>query len=410
MELYIENRENGRMILNSLQNGLLVWPNVVEEDGTTRIKKYEELSVAEKLQANYDLKAINIILQGLPPDVYAIINHHKVAKEIWDRNEDLDAYDSDCDDVSNAKVVLMANLSNYGSDVILEKAQWIKPTLYAGSVTTSQHAASPVIDDEKTLILEEVSRSKMLAKQNDSMSKEKKVNTTTINYVELNRLFEDFVKIKAPKELPKVSLVNASLKKLRYHLGQFDTVVKKQITPYAITEGEWGFEHTKAIFIKEYIPFLKTLKDIFNVFDKDLFNEDLLLSVMNSTTLNGESMNLGSRDTNLYTKSLDYMLKTSLIYLLSKASKTKSWLWHRRLSHLNFGTLNKIAKDNLARGIPKLKFKKDHLCSACALGKIKKLFHQPKAEDINQEKLYLLHIDLCGSMGVESFNGKSISW
>ncbi|GKD00117.1 hypothetical protein Tco_1170391, partial [Tanacetum coccineum] len=81
------------------------------------------------------------------------------------------------------------------------------------------------------------------------------------------------VKIEAPRELPKVSLVNTSLKKLKYHLGQFDNVVKKWITPNALTEGEWGFEHTKAVFQKEIIPFLKTLKDIFNVFDKDLLNE-----------------------------------------------------------------------------------------------------------------------------------------
>ncbi|GJX35893.1 hypothetical protein Tco_0247450 [Tanacetum coccineum] len=73
------------MILNSLQNGPLVWPTVVEEDGTTRTKKYKELSVAEKLQADCDLKATNIVLQGLPLDVYAIVNHHKVSKEIWDR-------------------------------------------------------------------------------------------------------------------------------------------------------------------------------------------------------------------------------------------------------------------------------------------------------------------------------------
>ncbi|GJT35552.1 transposon ty3-I gag-pol polyprotein [Tanacetum coccineum] len=73
------------MILNSLLNGPLVWPTVVEEDGTTRTKKYEEISVAEKLQADCDLKATNIVLQGLPPDMYAIVNHHKVAKEIWDR-------------------------------------------------------------------------------------------------------------------------------------------------------------------------------------------------------------------------------------------------------------------------------------------------------------------------------------
>ncbi|GJS12408.1 retrovirus-related pol polyprotein from transposon TNT 1-94, partial [Tanacetum coccineum] len=77
--------------------------------------------------------------------------------------------------------------------------------------------------------------------------------------------------------------------------------------------------------------------------------------------LEGVDLLSGSRDTNLYTISLDDMLKSSLICLLSKASKTKSWLWHRRLSHLNFGTLNKLAKDGLARGIPRLKFQKDHL-------------------------------------------------
>ncbi|GKC90823.1 retrovirus-related pol polyprotein from transposon TNT 1-94 [Tanacetum coccineum] len=122
--------------------------------------------------------------------------------------------------------------------------------------------------------------------------------------------------------------------------------------------------------------------------------------------LEGVGLLSGSRDTNLYTISLDDMLKSSPICLLSKASKTKSWLWHRRLSHLNFGTLNKLAKDGLARGIPRLKFQKDHLCSACALGKSKKTSHQPKAEDANQEKLYLLHIDLCGPMRVASINGK----
>nr|GEX94106.1 hypothetical protein [Tanacetum cinerariifolium] len=79
------------------------------------------------------------------------------------------------------------------------------------------------------------------------------------------------------------------------------------------------------------------------------------------------------------------------------ASKTKSWLWHRRLSHLNFG---------LVRGLPKLKFEKDHLYSACTMGKSKKKSHKPKSEDTIQEKLYLLHMDLCGPMRVESVNGK----
>ncbi|GJV31895.1 retrovirus-related pol polyprotein from transposon TNT 1-94 [Tanacetum coccineum] len=71
-----------------------------------------------------------------------------------------------------------------------------------------------------------------------------------------------------------------------------------------------------------------------------------------------------------------------------------------------YGTLNKLAKNGLVRGIPRLKFQKDHLCSTCALGKSKKSSHQPKAEDTNQEKLYLLHMDLCGPMRVASINEK----
>ncbi|GJS25564.1 integrase, catalytic region, zinc finger, CCHC-type containing protein [Tanacetum coccineum] len=58
--------------------------------------------------------------------------------------------------------------------------------------------------------------------------------------------------------------------------------------------------------------------------------------------------------------------------LLSKASKNKSWLWHHRLNHLNFGTINDLTRKDLVRGLPRLKFEKDHLCSAYQLGKSKK--------------------------------------
>ncbi|GJU71662.1 hypothetical protein Tco_1263067 [Tanacetum coccineum] len=80
------------------------------------------------------------------------------------------------------------------------------------------------------------------------------------------------VKVEVPSDLPKVSLVNASLKKLKFYLAEFDSVVKKRTTPDARAEGELGFEHTKAVFNNEIIPF-QSLKDIFNVFDRDLLNE-----------------------------------------------------------------------------------------------------------------------------------------
>ncbi|GJZ77942.1 integrase, catalytic region, zinc finger, CCHC-type containing protein [Tanacetum coccineum] len=106
-----------------------------------------------------------------------------------------------------------------------------------------------------------------------------------------------------------------------------------------------------------------------NLFSVGQFCDEDLEVVFRKNTcfirnLEGVDLLSESRDTNLYTISLDDMLKTSLIYLLSKASKTKSWLWYRWLSHLNFGTINKLAKDGLVRGIPRLKFQKDHLCSA----------------------------------------------
>ncbi|GJS56724.1 integrase, catalytic region, zinc finger, CCHC-type containing protein [Tanacetum coccineum] len=84
MELYIQNREHRRIILESFENGLLIWPTV-EENGVTRTKKYVELSVGEKIQADCDMKATNIILQGLLADIYSLVNHHRVAKDLWER-------------------------------------------------------------------------------------------------------------------------------------------------------------------------------------------------------------------------------------------------------------------------------------------------------------------------------------
>ncbi|GJU58212.1 integrase, catalytic region, zinc finger, CCHC-type containing protein [Tanacetum coccineum] len=431
------------------------------------------------------------------------------------QTEDLDAYDSDYDDISNAKAVLMDNLSNYGSDVISE-------------VVSSQHVASLVTDDEETLILEEVSRSKFLAKQNDLMSKDKKVNTTPINYVELNRLSKHFgkrfvpqqelsdeqalwsqtshpntdqsdsspVQIESSKELLKDSLSNnqnaleipeyfenkdlkaqlqakvTTICKLKEHIKSMRENSKEKKVKHDMDEIETikiELEHNLKGQIQEKVFVTTALQnELRNLKGKKFIDNDAIIT--NATTIapgmfkidlkplapriannsepnyswgsnttdvssssslandskfmgtirfendqiakimgygdyqlgnvivsrvyyveglghnlfsvrqfcdaglevaflknscfiqNLEDVDLlsGSRDTNLYTISLDDMLKTSPICLLSKASN-KSWLWHHRLSHLNFGTPNKLAKDSLARSLLKLKFKKDHL-------------------------------------------------
>ncbi|GJT90364.1 integrase, catalytic region, zinc finger, CCHC-type containing protein [Tanacetum coccineum] len=79
---------------------------------------------------------------------------------------------------------------------------------------------------------------------------------------------------------------------------------------------------------------------------------------------------------------------------------------YRRLNHLNFGTINDLARKDLVRGLPRLKFEKDHLCSACQLGKSKKFSYRPKSENTNMEVLHTLHMDLCGPMRVQSINGR----
>ncbi|GJT33156.1 hypothetical protein Tco_0923575 [Tanacetum coccineum] len=238
-EITLQNREHRRMILESVENGSLIW-RTVEENGVIKTKKYVELSATEKIQVDFDMKATNIILQGLLADICSLVNHHRVAKDLWERvqlpmqgyesfdlsqqgndfltvvasfkvpspiinlnviklesrhysrwqghsatseghmvgnasakdqgmqmvkekamlakaqevgqildeeqlafladlgvpdgqavqtiipnnvafqTEDLDTYDSDCDDILNAKAVLLAKISNYGSDVISE--------------------------------------------------------------------------------------------------------------------------------------------------------------------------------------------------------------------------------------------------------------------------------------------------
>ncbi|GJZ45866.1 hypothetical protein Tco_0593462 [Tanacetum coccineum] len=84
MELYMMNRRHGRMILESVENGPLIWPSI-EENGVSRPKKYSDLSSTEAIQADCDIKGTNIILQGLPPEVYALVSNHKVAKELCKR-------------------------------------------------------------------------------------------------------------------------------------------------------------------------------------------------------------------------------------------------------------------------------------------------------------------------------------
>nr|GEW33963.1 retrovirus-related Pol polyprotein from transposon TNT 1-94 [Tanacetum cinerariifolium] len=122
--------------------------------------------------------------------------------------------------------------------------------------------------------------------------------------------------------------------------------------------------------------------------------------------LNGVDLLKGNRSTNLYTINLYGMASASPICLMARATPTKSWLWHQRLSYLNFDTINDLAKNDLVSGLPKFKYAKEHLCPSCEQGKIKRASHPHKPIPNSKHRLYLLHMDLCGPMRVASINGK----
>nr|GEU85899.1 hypothetical protein [Tanacetum cinerariifolium]GEX91582.1 hypothetical protein [Tanacetum cinerariifolium] len=91
---------------------------------------------------------------------------------------------------------------------------------------------------------------------------------------------------------------------------------------------------------------------------------------------------------------------------LHTATTSQAWLWHRRLSHLNFDTINLLSKNDIVVGLPKLKFVKDHLCSSCELGKAKRKSFHTKVTPSSKRRLQLLHMDLCGPMRTHFLRSK----
>ncbi|KAI3771143.1 hypothetical protein L6452_02301 [Arctium lappa] len=123
-------------------------------------------------------------------------------------------------------------------------------------------------------------------------------------------------------------------------------------------------------------------------------------------TEEGEELLVGTRESDLYTINLSNVQTDKQVCLLSKASMQQSWLWHRRLSHLNFRYINNLASGKLVKGLQELKYEREHLCAACEKGKMKRAPHKPNLEPSTSAPLELLHMDLCGPMRTQSLSGK----
>ncbi|KAI3771637.1 hypothetical protein L6452_02803 [Arctium lappa] len=121
----------------------------------------------------------------------------------------------------------------------------------------------------------------------------------------------------------------------------------------------------------------------------------------------GQEMLRADRRGNLYRMNFTKITDTDLEKLcLVSLNSEEIWLWHKKFSHLNFSSLDKLVKLNLVKGLPSLKFNKDHLCSACEMGKMKRSSHKTKSENNCPRPLHMLHVDLCGPISVQSPAGK----
>nr|GEV43543.1 hypothetical protein [Tanacetum cinerariifolium] len=185
---------------------------------------HSELVGIEKVAVSSSLRSLK-----LKVDPHGFEGIYKDGRGAIFQTDDLDAFDSKCDEAPSASIVLITKLSAYDLDVLSEEskakedkyveeiiglenknkalnnvvykiAQRKVHALYCGRTIIKQHDALSIIDTEETLELAEESRLKMHAKQNDQITKEKKVNISLIDFVALNKLSEHFVKHFVPEK------------------------------------------------------------------------------------------------------------------------------------------------------------------------------------------------------------------
>nr|GEV00123.1 hypothetical protein [Tanacetum cinerariifolium] len=239
MELYMQNRENGRMILKSVEHVPLIWPTI-KENRVTKTKnllncllqrKSNLIVISRELISFFKFrdKVLLVEAQGKGkvlneeelefladlgiaegPVTQSVITH-----TVTYQADDLDAYDSDCDEISTAKAVLMTNFSSYGSYVISEKVQLIRPMLYDGSVIAKDTNVISIVDYEETLMLEKENFGKRFVPQQELFDEQDFWLQTS--HPNTDQSASLLVKIEAPQELPKIRI---TLSQRRINLSQ----------------------------------------------------------------------------------------------------------------------------------------------------------------------------------------------
>nr|GEX30527.1 retrotransposon protein, putative, unclassified [Tanacetum cinerariifolium] len=503
------------MIIEFVVNGPLIWP-MIEENRMTRPRNYSELSPTDAIRADCDVKATNIILQGLPPEVYTLVSNHKVANDLWEiiqllmQGTSLTKQERECklydefDKFSYNKgetlrdfylrfLLLLNDINIY--NVKLEQFQ--VNTKFLNTLPSEWSKFMTDVKLVRDLHTTNTDQLHAYLGQHEFHANEVRLmhehNSDPLALVVTHHMTQGDKFL-----LLRVQLGPTLQEQVEAILGNkgllFVTTAKAQANSHILHEEELAFLADPGITEGQATQTVITHNAAYQADDLDAYGSDcdelntakvalmanlcyygsdvlseaavqnsnssaqqdaLILSVIEQLKIQVISctkINLDNKsviDTltaelerykeqvknsmNSSDPSLSYtptrvevpkeLPKVSMVNTSLKKLKhhlagfdeesivsdvPSSSLDECKLSKLFSGiwTLATPTRHGLVRGLPKLKFEKDHLCSACTIGKIKKKPHKPKSKDTNQEKLYLLHMDLCGPMRVASVNGK----
>nr|GEW16537.1 hypothetical protein [Tanacetum cinerariifolium] len=300
----------------------------------------------------------------------------------WFKDKDLDAYDSDCDKINSAKIALMANLSHYGSGNL---AEYVNESQYA----SVQNLNFPAQQD--ALILSVIEQLKTQVVKCTKINQDNKSVNETLT-AELER-YKD--QNEESRNIDRELALEKHVKELNNIMFKRNQSVQ---TVHMLTKPQFLYDHTTRQALSFQNPcYLKKARQLEpKLYDGSVIQKtntivirvnlpasasgsqpsgnikrDRIQKTQSRAKKNKLEAYLRNVRTSFHNKKSVVNTKDIASVPNSKLndSKTKSWLWHRHLSHLNFGAINHLARQGLVRGLPKLKFEKDHLCSAFAMGK-----------------------------------------
>nr|GEU53255.1 retrovirus-related Pol polyprotein from transposon TNT 1-94 [Tanacetum cinerariifolium] len=456
MEVYMQNRDHGRMILESVEIGPLIWPTV-EDNGVTKIKKYAELSAAKKIQADCDMKATNIILQGLLADIYSLERECKLY-DAFDKFthikgeslrkyylrftqliNDMNVYNMKMEQFQvNTKFLnsLPPKLSKFVTDIKLVKdlhttnsdqlhAYLEQHELHANEVRLLHERDNPIACLNKAmaflttvassrgdkgkvilvlgirvmlLVLGEIIQAHMQGLLNATTIKVKDIwldgqavqkiipNNVDFQTEDLDTYDSDCDDISNAKAVLMANISNYGSDVISKvpHSETYLNDMENQIFKSESKEKEDKY-------MENEIDLEKKIKELDNI----------LFKVGQSAQTVHMLMKPQAFYDNTHKQALG-MFKLDLEPLALR-------LLQNREIHLEY-LKNTQEQADILRGIVKQAKATEPLDNALDFAKSKKSSHQSKAEDTNQEKLYLLYMDLCGPMCVASINEKRDDW